>query len=61
MSVVGGGKAKRGGINVPKVPSGNIIHLDAPLPSGSTINIRFLLGVQQTGTFKFYVNVEALP
>jgi hypothetical protein len=61
MSVVGGGKAKRGGVNVPKVSSGNIIHLDAPLPSGSTINIRFLLGVQQTGTFKFYVNVEALP
>ena len=25
------------------------------------INIRFVLGVQQTGLFKIYMNIEALP
>ncbi|HWS54228.1 MAG TPA: hypothetical protein VN228_08880 [Pyrinomonadaceae bacterium] len=27
----------------------------------NTIDVRFLLGLQQTGSFKFYINVEALP
>jgi len=31
------------------------------IPPGGSIDVRFLLGVQLTGTFKFYVNVEALP
>jgi hypothetical protein len=35
--------------------------LDAPLTNGSTINVQFLLGIQQTGSFKFFINVEALP
>jgi len=25
------------------------------------VNVNFLLGVHQTGTFRFLVNVEALP
>lgn len=37
------------------------ITLASPLPTGASINVRFLLGVQQTGLFRFYVNVEALP
>jgi subtilisin-like proprotein convertase family protein len=57
-SVAGTVKSRRGSV---RIPTGDIIHLDAPLPSGSTVNIRFLLGIQQTGTFKFFINVEALP
>jgi hypothetical protein len=37
------------------------ITLGAPLANGASINVQFLLGVQQPGTFKFFVNVEALP
>ena len=29
--------------------------------SGASINLQFLLGVQQTGSFKFFFNIEALP
>ena len=37
------------------------ISLATPLAAGGTIDLRFVLGVQQTGTFKIYLNVEALP
>ena len=40
--------------------SSGTITLPTPLANGATIDVRFLLGIQQTGTFKFYVNVEAL-
>ncbi len=30
-------------------------------PAGAYINLQFLLGVQQTGSFKFFINIEALP
>ena len=32
-----------------------------PLAPGATISVQFLLGIQQVGTFSFFVNVEALP
>lgn len=35
------------------------ISFSAPIPNGASINLQFLLGVQQTGSFKFYINVEA--
>jgi len=41
--------------------SAGAITLGTPLPNGSTIDIRFLLGIQQTGNFRFYVNIEVLP
>ncbi len=41
--------------------SAGTITLGTPLANGASINTRFLLGIQQTGTFKFYVNVETLP
>jgi subtilisin-like proprotein convertase family protein len=41
-------------------PDGTI-QLDAPLANGDSINVRFLLGVQQGGRFKFFINIEALP
>jgi hypothetical protein len=25
------------------------------------VDVRFLLGIQQNGSFKFYINIEALP
>ncbi|HMH45940.1 MAG TPA: lamin tail domain-containing protein [Pyrinomonadaceae bacterium] len=37
------------------------ITLGTPLANGASINVQFLLGIQQTGNFKLYVNVEALP
>jgi hypothetical protein len=37
------------------------INLGTPLAAGASINLQFLLGVQQTGSFKFFFNIEALP
>ena len=33
----------------------------SPIAPGASINLRFLLGVQQGGTFRFFITVEALP
>src|SRR5215207_5005677 len=41
--------------------SANTVTLATPLANGASIDVRFLLGIQQTGTFKFLVNIEALP
>jgi hypothetical protein len=41
--------------------SAGIITLAAPLANGASINIRFLVGVAQTGNFRLFLNVEALP
>jgi len=35
--------------------------LQTPLQPGETIFVNFLLGVQQTGRFRFFVNIETLP
>lgn len=41
--------------------SSGTVTLATPIANGSTIDTRFLLGIQQTGSFKFWINVEALP
>jgi hypothetical protein len=41
--------------------SAGTVTLATPLANGASINLQFLLGIQQTGNFKFYLNVEALP
>lgn len=41
--------------------SSGTVTLATPLANGATLDLRFLLGIQQTGNFKFYINVEALP
>jgi len=41
--------------------SAGTVTLGTPLANGATIDMRFLLGIQQTGSFKFYLNIEALP
>jgi hypothetical protein len=38
-----------------------IITLAQPLGAGQSISVQWLLGVQQSGSFRFFVNVEALP
>jgi uncharacterized repeat protein (TIGR01451 family) len=40
--------------------SSGTITLDTPLLDGQSMDVRFLLGIQKTGRFKFFVNVEAL-
>jgi hypothetical protein len=41
--------------------SSGTVTLATPLANGATLDVRFLLGIQQTGSFKFFLNVEALP
>ena len=41
--------------------SAGTVTLGTPLAPGASINLQFLLGVQQTGAFKFFFNIEALP
>lgn len=41
--------------------SAGTVTLGTPLANGASINVQFLLGVQQGGTFRFFVNVETLP
>ena len=41
--------------------SSGTITLGTPLANGASINVQFLLGVQQPGKFRFLINVEALP
>lgn len=48
-----------GGFN--STMSAGTVTLGTPLANGASIDLRFLLGIQQTGNFKFVINVEALP
>jgi hypothetical protein len=41
--------------------SAGVVTLATPIANGGSVDVRFLLGIQQTGSFKFYINVEALP
>lgn len=40
--------------------SSDTVTLATPLAPGDSIDVHFLLGIQQTGNFKFYVNIEIL-
>jgi hypothetical protein len=40
--------------------SADTVTLEIPLPSGGSLNLRFVLGVRRSGAFRFFVNVEAL-
>lgn len=52
-------QALGGGFN--STLSSGTVTLATPLANGASIDVRFLLGVQQTGNFKIYLNIEALP
>jgi hypothetical protein len=41
--------------------SAGTVTLGTPLANGNSINVRFLMGIQSTGSFKLGVVVEALP
>jgi hypothetical protein len=41
--------------------SSGMVTLITPLAPGASVNLEFLLGVQQPGNFRFFVNIEALP
>lgn len=41
--------------------SAGTVTLATPLANGASINLLFLLGIQQTGNFRIYLNIEALP
>jgi len=41
--------------------SAGTVTLATPLANGASLDVRFLLGIQQTGSFKFFFNVETLP
>jgi hypothetical protein len=47
------GQPNGGGLN-------STLSLATPLAAGASVNVQFLLGVEQNGTFRFFVNVEAL-
>jgi len=50
------GQPNGGGIN-----STLSVTLGSPLANGASLPVSFLLGIQQTGTFRFLIIVEALP
>jgi len=39
----------------------NSVTLALPLANGASIDLQFLMGIQQTGNFRIYLNIEALP
>jgi hypothetical protein len=41
--------------------SAGVVTLATPIANGASLDVRFLLGIQQTGSFKFFFNIEALP
>jgi hypothetical protein len=41
--------------------SSGTVTLATPLANGASLDVHFLLGIQQTGSFRFFVNIEALP
>ncbi|HYH85326.1 MAG TPA: hypothetical protein VEX60_07575 [Pyrinomonadaceae bacterium] len=53
------GQPNGGGFN--SSLSAGTVTLATPIANGSSIDLRFLLGIQQTGSFKFFINIEALP
>lgn len=48
-----------GGFNT--TMSAGTVTLATPIANGASIDLRFLLGIQQTGQFRFIVVIEALP
>jgi hypothetical protein len=68
VSLTGGGTAYIEGTTLemePIQPNGGgfnstlVVNLGSPLAPGDSVNVQWLLGVQQKGNFLFYVNVEA--
>lgn len=41
--------------------SSGTVTLATPIANGASIDVRYLMGIQQTGSFKLYLNIEVLP
>ena len=41
--------------------SAGVVTLATPIANGASVDVRFFFGIQQTGSFKFFLNIEALP
>ncbi len=52
--------AQPGGGGLNSSLSAGSVALATPLAPGAGVNLQFVLGVQQTGTFRFFINLEAL-
>jgi hypothetical protein len=73
VTVTGGGSVTVQGVTLETPPaqssggglnstvSAGTVTTGTPLANGATIRLQFLLGVQKSGTFSFFLNVEALP
>jgi hypothetical protein len=73
VSITGGGSVPVQGLTLEQQPTqarggglnsslaAGTITLGTPLASGASINVNMLLGVAQNGTFRFFINIEALP
>jgi hypothetical protein len=73
VSITGGGSVTVQGLTLEQPPTqvrggglnsslaAGTITLGTPLASGASINVSLLLGVVQGGSFRFFINVEALP
>ncbi|MEP6919708.1 MAG: Ig-like domain-containing protein [bacterium] len=73
VNLTGGGTLLVRGLTLeqpPNQPSGGglnssqaagIVTVGTPIANGASINVQFVLGVQQSGNFRFFINVEALP
>ncbi|MFL6208006.1 MAG: Ig-like domain repeat protein [Pyrinomonadaceae bacterium] len=48
-----------GGLN--STLAAGTVTVGTPIANGASINVHFQLGVQQAGSFRFFINVEALP
>lgn len=55
------GSPAKGGVAPAAGATWNEITLEAALDAGASLDVQFLLGVQQTGVFRFFVTIEALP
>jgi Tol biopolymer transport system component len=73
VSLTGGGTTTVRGTTVEEPPSQPLggglntslavgtVSTGAPLAPGASVDVQFLLGVQRSGPFHFFINVEALP
>ncbi|MEP6636874.1 MAG: hypothetical protein ABJB97_09130 [Acidobacteriota bacterium] len=73
VTLTGGGTTLVRGLTLeqpPNQPNGGgfnssqaagIVTAGTPIANGASINVQFVLGVQQSGSYRFFVNVEALP
>ncbi len=73
VTLTGGGMTLVRGLTLeqpPNQPNGGglnssqtlgIVTSGTPIANGASVNVQFVLGVQQSGSYRFFINVEALP